>query len=117
MSNPIESATERNERFLKEKIATCDYFTVRPDKYRAEFVLHGFGQYPRSSVLAGQACKKYITTIKAKDLPAAIEVAKARFGELEIDAGHDLLDPQVSLNHLPGEDDPVPGGMFPDDWS
>ena len=24
-------------------------------------------------------------------------------------------DPAVSFNHLPGEDDPVPGGMYPDD--
>jgi hypothetical protein len=27
-----------------------------------------------------------------------------------------MLQPQVSLNHLPGEDDPVPGGMYPDDY-
>ena len=25
-------------------------------------------------------------------------------------------EPQVSLSHLPGEDDPVPGGMYPDDY-
>lgn len=23
--------------------------------------------------------------------------------------------PHISLNHLPGPDDPVPGGMYPDD--
>lgn len=25
--------------------------------------------------------------------------------------------PRVNLSHLPGEDDPVPGGMYPDDYT
>ena len=27
------------------------------------------------------------------------------------------LEPSQSLAHLPGEEDPVPGGMYPDDWT
>ena len=72
------------------------------------WVVYGWGTYPRTSVLAGQPMKQFIDSFDTRE-----EVAE-RFPEA-VDSSK-WLDPQVSLSHLPGEDDPVPGGMYPDDW-
>ncbi|MCK5551279.1 MAG: hypothetical protein KAI41_12165, partial [Hyphomicrobiaceae bacterium] len=67
----------------------------------------GWGTYSRSSVLAGQPMKKYLGTFTSE------AEAEAVYGSMNWNSKY--LEPQVSLNHLPGEDDPVAGGMYPDD--
>ncbi len=94
---------------LNGRTVPYDYFTVRPDRQYGGFVVHAFGEYGRSSVLAGQSLKVCVGCFKTRE--EAVEMYP------EAEDGHDMLDPQVSLNHLPGEDVPVPGGMYPDDWS
>lgn len=85
-----------------------DYYTVRPEWLGGGFVVHAFGVYGRSSVLAGQSMKRSIGHFDT--------MAEALAMYPEAESGHDLLDPGVSVAHLPGEDDPVAGGMYPDDW-
>jgi hypothetical protein len=69
--------------------------------------VYGWGTYPASSVLAGQAMKCFIDSFP--DVEAALKEYPTAT------ASSKYTEPQVSLNHLPGEDDPVPGGMYPDD--
>lgn len=83
-----------------------DYMTVRESSYGG-FDIHGFKPYPRHSVLAGQMAKCFVTRVETR------EEAEARFPGIQ--GGSAWTDPQVNLSHLPGEDDPVPGGMYPDD--
>lgn len=85
-----------------------DYYTIRKSKYGDGFDVHGFGTYPDSSVLAGQSMKVFLDSF-----PTA-EEALAAYPTAEM--GHAMLDPVVILSHLPSEDDPVAGGMYPDDW-
>lgn len=70
----------------------------------------GWGTYPQSSVLAGQPMKVWLDNFPTE------EEARAAYPQAK-EWSHPLLDPQVSLDHLPGPDDPVPGGMYPDDWT
>jgi len=85
-----------------------DYYTVRREtRYGNGFVVHAFGEYSRSSVLAGQTMKRSVGMFDTK------EEALAMYPEAG--DGHDMLDPGNSVAHLPGEDDPVAGGMYPDD--
>lgn len=83
------------------------YYKLRVGSHGGVDVL-GFGTYPDSSVLAGQTSKTFIDNFPTEEAAlAAYPQAKgytSRFTE-----------PVVSLNHLPGEDDPVAGGMYPDD--
>lgn len=61
-----------------------------------------------SGVLKGQTLTCYIANYETEEL------ARKAYPDAE-----QFVDkytcPQVSLNHLPGENDPVPGGMYPDD--
>ena len=84
-----------------------DYYTMNAEPDGGVFV-YGWGVYGRSSVLAGQAMKKGLD-----GFDTAAE-AIAVYGDMNYSSK--WTEPQVSLNHLPGEDDPVPGGMYPDDW-
>ena len=62
-----------------------------------------------SSVLYGQTIRQYLATYR--------DEAEARREHPEAESWyHPMLEPQVDLSHLPGEDDPVPGGMYPDDY-
>ncbi len=72
-----------------------------------EVVVHRWKVMPDYSVLAGQSIKQYVGSFPSVE-EALVKFPKAR-------ASHPMLQPQVQLNHLPGEDDPVPGGMYPDD--
>jgi hypothetical protein len=83
-----------------------EYFTVRFDG-QLGFIVHGFGIYEMSSVLAGQSRKVFLDSFDTREAALAIYP--------EAENGNDFLDPQVSVAHLPGENDPVPGGMYPDD--
>lgn len=63
---------------------------------------------PESSVLAGQTLTVFLSNYPTE--------AQARTAHPDVDGWvNSYSAPQVSLNHLPGEDDPVPGGMYPDD--
>jgi len=101
--------TEKRTHYEKNgKQVKFDYFTVRWDNMLREYVVHGFGEYGRNSVLAGQSKKVSLGYFGTKQ--DALNMYP------EADDGHDMLDPQVSLNHLPGENDFVAGGAYPDDW-
>ena len=83
------------------------YKKLRPSQYGGVDVV-GFKQAPRNSVLSGQVLKHFIDSYETEE-----EALKAH-----PDAegySNKYTDPQVSLRHLPGEDDPVAGGMYPDD--
>jgi len=84
-----------------------EYFTARAHGGNHEVTVLGWGTYGRSSVLAGQPMKKAVGWFDS------IEEAEAMYGDLNYSSK--WTEPQVSVAHLPGEDDPVPGGMYPDD--
>jgi len=73
------------------------------------YTVLGWGKYDNWSVLAGQARKMFIANCNTQS------EAEREFGPMNWYST--WTSPQVSLNHLPGEDDPVPGGMYPDDWT
>lgn len=74
----------------------------------------GYYEYEQSSVLAGQIGKVFIETFDFNaDGQSAEAAAEAKYGSMNW--FNQYTSPQVSLSHLPGEDDPVPGGMYPDD--
>lgn len=68
--------------------------------------VYGWSIYPDYSVLAGQDCKRFVTWFDT------IEEAQAAYpgAKVGVRSAHN------TFNHLPGEDDPVPGGMYPDDY-
>lgn len=64
---------------------------------------------PEHSVLAGQTLKRHLGCYP--------DEASARVAHPDVTGWtHPLIEPSVSLHHLPGENDPVPGGMYPDDF-
>lgn len=88
-----------------------DRYTMNAEepRYGGGVAVYGWGWYERSSVLAGQPMKKYLERFDTA------EEAQAVYGDMGFSSK--WTEPEVSLNHLPGEDDPVPGGMYPDDWA
>lgn len=90
-----------------------DYITFeaaasRHGGFTTGFCVYGWDTYPRSSVLAGQQRKVFLDHFERLDqVQAAYPDAVG---------SHPLIERVISLNHLPGEDDPVPGGMYPDDY-
>lgn len=84
-----------------------DYYTLRHDRWGGIDVL-GWGTYPQGSVLAGQPMKVFIDAFPDEDAARKAYPQAQGFSNA-------LTEPQVSLNHLPGEEDAVPGGMYPDD--
>lgn len=71
------------------------------------FHVHGWSTYSESSVLAGQQRKVWLNSFDTQE--AALKAYPKAV------ASHLLLEPKVSLDHLPDEDTPVAGGMYPDD--
>lgn len=84
-----------------------DYYTLRFGKWGGIDVL-GWGTYPDSSVLAGQAMKVFLDNFDSEDAARAAYPQAQGFSSA-------WTQPRVSVAHLPGEDDPVAGGMYPDD--
>lgn len=80
--------------------------TIRQSQYGIGYDVHGFFEQ-EGGVLDGQTLKQFIDSFDTH------EEAKAAYPDAEM--GGDWTDPIVSLNHLPDENDPVPGGMYPDD--
>lgn len=83
------------------------YYTMNAEPDGGVFV-YGWGVYERSSVLAGQARKVGL------DYFDTAEQAKKVYGEMNFSSK--WTEPGISLNHLPGENDFVPGGAYPDDF-
>ena len=67
--------------------------------------VYGWGTYSESSVLAGQAMKVFLEGFDT------VEEALRAYPKAEVG----FRDAHNTYNHLPSEDDPVPGGMYPDD--
>lgn len=72
------------------------------------FAVYGWGTWPRSSVLAGQPMKQFLDSYETREQALAIYP--------DATPGSKWTNPQNSFDHLPGENDPEPGGMYPDDW-
>lgn len=83
------------------------YLKLRAGRYGGIDVV-GFGTYSRG-VLEGQTMKVFID-----NFPTEAE-AQTAYPQAQGFTSH-WTEPQVSLSHLPGEDDPVAGGMYPDDY-
>lgn len=76
---------------------------------RREYGVYEYDEYPRSSVLAGMPRRVYLGSYPTE--------AEARAAHPNAEKGvHNCGWREVNLDHLPGEDDPVPGGMYPDDY-
>ena len=100
--------TEKRTHYeLNGRQKKFDYYTMSAEPDGSVFV-YGWGEYSRHSVLAGQARKVGLDHFDTS------EEAEAVYGELNFSSK--WTEPQVSLNHLPGEDDFVAGGAYPDDW-
>ncbi len=100
---------EKRTHYSKEgRQVKFEYYSMNAEPDGSVFV-YGWGTYGRSSVLAGQAMKKGL------DHFDSAEEAKAVYGDMNYSSK--WTEPQVSLNHLPGENDFVPGGAYPDDWN
>ena len=82
--------------------------SLRVGKYGGVDVV-GFKRMPRGSVLAGQTVTCFIDNYEDE------EAAHKAYPDAE-GYVNKFTAPRVSLAHLPGENDPVPGGMFPDDY-
>ena len=85
-----------------------EYYTMNAEPDGSVFV-YGWGVYERSSVLAGQAMKKGLDHFDTEAEAIAV------YGNMNFSSK--WTEPGISLNHLPGEDDFVPGGAYPDDWN
>jgi len=85
-----------------------DYYTLRFSKYGGIDVL-GWGVYEKGSVLEGQSKKVFLDNFETEDEARRAYPLAGSFSSA-------WTDPQVSLSHLPSENDPVPGGMYPADW-
>ena len=82
--------------------------TIEPSKQGTGFSVYEWGVYEQSSVLAGQTRKSFIdgadTERELMDkYPDAVAIGYSRSAN-------------NTFGHLPGEDDPVPGGSYPDDY-
>lgn len=83
-------------------------YTFQFSKYGDGYDVYGWSTYPKNSVLAYQDRKVWLDAFDTK-----VEVLEA-YPEAQLSS--QWTEPQVSLNNLPDENDPVPGGMYPDDW-
>ncbi len=77
------------------------------------FDVHGFADYD-CGVLKGQTGKFFIDSYPSVDAAVAAHPDLMHDGRVRY--GSKFTDPQVSLRHLPDEDTPASGGMYPDDY-
>lgn len=87
--------------------APIEWYEKRHDKYGGGIDVIGWYTIT-TGVLKGQMGKAYCETYQSE------EMAEAVYGPMNWNSPY--LEPSQSLAHLPGEEDPVPGGMYPDDW-
>jgi hypothetical protein len=86
----------------------CYTYEYKPGMGQNPICVYGWGTYERGSVLEGQSMKCFI------DAYPDAETALAAYPDAQ--PSNKWIEPQVSLNHLPGENDPVSGGMYLDDF-
>jgi hypothetical protein len=85
-----------------------EWKSLRVGKYGGIDVV-GFKTAPEHSVLAGQTLTHFIDNFP--------DEATARKAYPEVEGFiNNYTAPPVSVEHLPSEDDPVKGGMYPDDY-
>jgi hypothetical protein len=77
-------------------------------KGERHYAVYGWGEYPESSVLAGQTMKQYIDGFDSE------EEAREIWPEIGGDTNHRSA--HNSVSHLPDENTPARGGMYPDDY-
>ena len=87
-----------NSEFLYKKLRRGEYGGVD---------VVGFKEVT-SGVLAGQVVRCFIDNYETESMASAQHPDAEGFSS-------DFTDPVVCLSHLPGENDPVAGGMYPDD--
>jgi hypothetical protein len=85
-----------------------DYYTISQSRYGDGFDVFGWAVYERGSVLEGQPMKVFLDAFET------LEAAQAEFPTANLSSR--WMEPQVCLTHLPGEEDFVPGGAYPDDY-
>ena len=80
------------------------------------FRMYAWGTYGESSVLSGQPLRMHLgDCVSVQECRAQIE-RDPRYRTLPVEVlDHSTFRPYVNVGHLPGPDDPVPGGMYPDD--
>lgn len=86
---------------------TFDRLTLRHGRYGGIDVV-GWSTHGKGSVLEGQPMKCFLDNFKTEEEARAAHPEAQEFSNV-------WAEPKVSLNHLPGENDPVPGGMYLDD--
>lgn len=76
------------------------------EKSEGFYAVYKWGTYPDHSVLAGQTEKRFVISYDT------LEKAKADYPDADVGyrSAHN------TFGHLPSEDDPVAGGMYPDDY-
>lgn len=101
------ACSEQSEMF-EGRSADLDSYTIElKDSPRGEkYAVYGWGTYPSHSVLAGQTKKQFITWFDSE----AEALAAYPQAEVGYRSAHN------TYSHLPGENDPVPGGRYPDDY-
>ena len=85
-----------------------DYHTISFSRYGDGADVFGWTTYGRDSVLEGQPRKVFI------DAFPTVEDAQAEYPNASISSR--WTEPQVSLSHLPSDDDFELGGAYPDDY-
>lgn len=83
------------------------YKALRVSKYSGIDVV-GFKE-ETSGVLKGQTILHFIGNYETEELARQAHPDAGQYVSM-------FTSPRVSLNHLPDENDPVPGGMYPDDY-
>lgn len=84
-------------------------YTIEPAKAPNTGVsVYRWGVYEPTSVLAGQTKKTFVASFHSEEY-ARLAYPTAQEGVYHRSAGN-------TFAHLPGENDPVPGGMYPDDY-
>lgn len=86
-----------------EGVFPFEYYTKHRES-NGDVTLKGWGQYGRSSVLAGQSMKQFIDSFKSEEeLNAALK--EAGIFPAEVEWSSSWIEPQNSFNHLPDEPD------------
>lgn len=93
----------------RQDIEQYQWLALRSGRYGGVDVI-GFKQAGPFSVLAGQTLTCFVDNFPTE------EEAVAVYPETDEKWTSPMTAPQVSVAHLPGEVDPVPGGMYPDDY-
>ena len=89
-----------------------EWKTVRDDGCGG-FDVHGF-KVAESGLLKGQTAKFYLESYHTVE--DAVQAHPELMQDGEVRYGNKWTDPQVNLRHLPDENTPVAGGMYPDDY-